>query len=186
MPSIISALLGGSAKWGVTEEETLLEYPADKLGMIHHEALWRGITINAPAAIVFRWLLQLKVAPYSYDLLDNLGRESPRVLTPGLENLKQGQTFMFVFRLTGFEKDKSLTMTLRPGSILGDGGISYLILESGDGSVRLLAKLLIRHAPGPLGWPARLLLAPGDLVMMRKQFLTIKQLAEEQAAGKPG
>ena len=185
MPTVISALLSGGARsWGVSGEERSTPFAVDRLGLAG-DSLFRGVTSNAPAAIVFRWLLQIKVAPYSYDLLDNLGRQSPRQLTPGLENLEPGQTFMFIFDLVEFEKEKSLTLRLKPalrlGGLGGDAALSYDIRPAGDGSVRLLAKIVIRYAWGPLGWPVRLLLPPGDMVMMRKQLLTIKELAEEQA-----
>ncbi|MCX5731216.1 MAG: hypothetical protein NTY18_07665 [Deltaproteobacteria bacterium] len=33
-------------------------------------ASW-GVTVAAPATVLFRWLCQLRVAPYSYDRLDD-------------------------------------------------------------------------------------------------------------------
>ena len=48
------------------------------------------MTVDAPHATVFRWLTQLKVAPYSYDLLDNLGRPSAREIIPELQHLHPG------------------------------------------------------------------------------------------------
>jgi len=183
MPTVISALLAGGAKsWGVSDEEKSYPFAVDRLGLAG-EPLYRGITIHASPATVFRWLLQIKVAPYSYDLLDNLGRQSPRQLTPGLEALEPGQTFMFIFDLAEFEKDKSLTLRIKPalrlGGLGGDTALSYDIRPAENGSVRLLVKIVVRYAWGPLGWPVRLLLPPGDLIMMRKQLLTIKELAEE-------
>jgi hypothetical protein len=87
--------------------------------------LFRGVTVRARAPVVFRWLCQLRVAPYSYDWLDNLGRRSPRTLTPGAERLELGQRVMGIFELVGFEPDRHLTLRLRkPG--ISTWTISYL------------------------------------------------------------
>ncbi|MDH5757675.1 MAG: hypothetical protein OEZ55_13540 [Nitrospinota bacterium] len=184
-PGVIQALLGGSRSWGVSPEEERLEFAVDKLGVENAATLFRGITIDAPAGIVFRWLCQLRAAPYSYDLLDNFGRQSPRKLTPGLENLAPGQTFMFIFDLVDFAQDSSITLRLKSllslGGRMGETALSYDIHDAGSGSCRLLVKIAIRYAWGPFGWPTRLALPPGDLIMMRKQLFTLKEMAEQQA-----
>lgn len=138
----------------------------------------RAVSVYAPASIVFRWLCQLKLAPYSYDLIDNVGRRSPRELTPGVEHLEVGQRFMSIFSLASFASDEHLTLrSLR-------AAVTYAVLP-GDGQTRLVARVLFDPPGGRLGAAlAGYALALGDLVMMRKQLLTLKALAEHDAAGR--
>ncbi|MDZ4279066.1 MAG: hypothetical protein U1B78_07995, partial [Dehalococcoidia bacterium] len=81
-----------ASTWGTTPEERVFSFPCDRL-LPDGEALYRGITIDAPPSLVFRWLCQMRVAPYSYDRLDNRGRRSPRELAPRLDELEVGQVF---------------------------------------------------------------------------------------------
>jgi hypothetical protein len=63
-------------RWGVTDEEVERQYPCDELLEAPVLTLWRGVT-DAPAGRVWPWLCQLRLAPYSYDWVDNLGHRSP-------------------------------------------------------------------------------------------------------------
>ena len=166
--------------WGTTAAERALPYPCDRFVERLDAACWRGVSVRADAARVFRWLCQLKVAPYSYDWIDNGGRRSPRSLTPGVERLALGQRVMRIFELVAFEPDRHLTVRTRafaPG-LFPAVAVSYLVAPAGPHETRLLAKLALTVRPGPLGQLGRTLLTWGDLVMMRKQLLTLRALAE--------
>jgi hypothetical protein len=130
----------------------------------------RAISIAARPPIVFSWLCQLRVAPYSYDILDNLGRRSPRERNPELVRLEVGQRFMTMFALRSFVDGEQIT--LRSNGV----AVTYAVQPKGAGS-RLHVRVLF-------GGPRLLarVLALGDLVMMRKQLLTLKSLAEREAA----
>ncbi len=171
-----------AAEWGIEPDEKDLDFACDHLAGGFDASYFRGVTVQAPPATVFRWLCQLRAAPYSYDWIDNFGVRSPRQLTPGLENLAVGQTVMRIFNLVAFERDSHLTVRLKPHSpstrIFGDVVVTYGIVPRGDGSCRLLAKLRVGYPRGPIGWLTRIVLPPGDLVMMRRQLLTLKRLAE--------
>ncbi|WP_240529102.1 hypothetical protein [Streptomyces antioxidans] len=130
---------------------------------------------------MFRWLCQLRVAPYSYDLLDNMGRRSPRRLTPGAGELAIGQRVMTIFELVSFETDRHLTLKLtdpRGLRLFGGFAVSYTVADTGRGTTRLVAKLAVGERNGLLGRARTPLLAWGDLLMMRKQLLTLRDLAE--------
>jgi hypothetical protein len=72
--------------WGTSSLERARRTPADDL-VPDPVARWtRGVTSHAGPAHLRRWLTQLTVAPYSYDLLDNRGRRSPHELTPGADD----------------------------------------------------------------------------------------------------
>ena len=170
--------------WGYTPAERAHAYPCDILLPHPDEALFRAVDIAAPAPIVFRWLCQLRVAPYSYDWLDNGGRRSPRRLTPGLDALAIGQRVMTIFRLTSFERDRHLTLILDSYAgerIFGTVVVSYTIVPCGLDRSRLVAKLLIHHPTWGRWQALRRLFAWGDFLMMRKQLLTLKALAEDMA-----
>ena len=175
-----------SETWGTKQEERRLAFPCDNLILQADDALYRGVTVNASPKTVFRWLCQMRIAPYSYDWLDNGGRQSPRELTPGLENLAIGQDVMRIFKLSGFEEDRHLTLRLKGNSrasqTFGDIALSYVLVPVDDGSsrsCRLLVKLMAKYPRGLYGRMMRVLLPWGDLIMMRRQLLNLKRLAEE-------
>ncbi len=168
--------------WGVSSHEREATYPCDAFMDVFDGAYYRGVTIHAAPATIFRWLCQMRVAPYSYDWLDNMGRKSPRELTPGLDELEGGQEFMTIFELAEFEADRHLTLRMKKDAhgykLFGDGLVSYVIQPENEGSCRLLVKIIMRYPTGILGALMRLILPPGDWIMMRRQLLNFKELSE--------
>ena len=101
--------------WQATADELAAGYPCDRLVKTDARALTRAVDIEAPAPVTFRWLCQLRVAPYSYDWIDNRARTSPRVLTPGLDRLETGQGFG-VGTLVDFARDEHITIRAVPAA----------------------------------------------------------------------
>ena len=170
--------------WGSTAAERRRWFVCDDHLPAADTAYYRAVDVQAPPEIVFRWLCQLRAAPYSYDWIDNFGRRSPTELTPGLDELEVGQSVMTIFELVEFQRDRHLTIRLkrRVRRLAGDFACTYLVLPVAPGRSRLVVKLLVRYPRArPLGAIAGALLPTGDLVMMRKQLLTLKRLAEDQA-----
>lgn len=166
------------ASWGATAAERALPLACEEVMPGASVRLHRAVAIDAPPATVFRWLCQLKIAPYSYDLIDNRGRRSPRDLVPGLEHLERGQRFMSIFSLESFARDEQLTLRSRRVAV------TYAVIGGGasPSGTRLLARVLFEAPAARIaGALASHALSIGDLVMMRKQLLTLKALAERDA-----
>jgi hypothetical protein len=175
MPSV-------SHSWGTTAEERQLAFPCDSFIPHPDASLYRGVTINASAEVIFRWLCQMRVAPYSYDWIDNFGLQSPQTLIPELDQLAVGQEVMTIFNLVAFARDEHLTIRIKPNTrahrIFGDIAGSYLIVPKGPRSCRLLVKLVLQYTRSGRTLMIRSFLPWGDLIMMRKQLLNFKRLAE--------
>jgi hypothetical protein len=167
--------------WHATEDECRAAYPCDKYIRGPYRVFMRAIDVAAPADVLYRWVCQLKVAPYSYDVFDNRFRRSPRRLTPGAERLQVGEPLMSWFQIVDFEKDRHVTVVNdsehgRAGSVT----ITYAVVPTGTARSRLVVKIDVgcltrweRLRMVPLAW--------GDFIMMRKQFLTLKKLSETTA-----
>ncbi|HEY6429577.1 MAG TPA: hypothetical protein VIX84_20305 [Acidimicrobiales bacterium] len=176
-PSVVEA-------WGSSAEERVASYPCDALIDEPDGVVFRAVEIAAPAELVFRWLCQLRVAPYSYDLIDNLGRRSPRHIIDGLDQLNVGQRFMVMFRLAAFETDRSITLDSRTAAFGRVAG-TYLVVPIGTARSRLVVKLAYVAPGGPYAWWLKQVLPAADLFMMRKQLLTLKRLVEHDAQREP-
>lgn len=162
-------------RWCVTEQEVVRRYPCDQVVPAPTLQAWRGVTVQTTADRIWPWLGQLRLAPYSYDWIDNLGRRSPRELR-GLPEPRAGDHFTCVGgrrlgRTLSVEPGVQLT-----GQILG-AVMSYVLVPAGP-STRLLLKVV--GATTPLLAP---LLSVGDLVMARRQLLTLQRLAQAPAPG---
>jgi hypothetical protein len=158
-------------RWGVNGSDITRAYPCDAFVVTPTLQAWRGVCISAPASAVWPWVAQVRLAPYSYDWIDNLGRRSPQELA-GLPEPRAGERFTTAFgrghgRILSVDRGEQLT------GHIGDAFMSYVLLPVGQDTTRLLLKISIRTsrlaAPG---------LAVGDLIMARRQLLNLKHLAE--------
>jgi hypothetical protein len=167
--------------WGATDAEVARRYPADAAYDGPTLAVTRAVSVAAPTDLTYRWLCQVSVAPYSYDLVDNRGRRSPTTLTPGADDLAVGQ-LVEVFTVTEVEPGHQWTGRTvgGPRRFFGDLTTTYAVEPDGAGASRLLCRIVLRVEWLPTRARAYAL-AWGDLVMMRKQLLTLKGLAERDA-----
>jgi hypothetical protein len=167
--------------WGSTSEERSAHYPCDRHLPDPDDTLFRALTVQRNRDVVFRWLCQLRVAPYSYDWIDNCGHRSPRDLLPGLDKLEAGQRFMEIFELINFEPNGHITLKMDHAGarrIFGEIVCSYAVKSVTPSKTRLIVKLLVRRTTHRRYMWVGPLLPWGDLLMMRKQLLTLRELAE--------
>jgi hypothetical protein len=157
-------------RWNVTDDEVARSYPCDQFVATPTLRAWRGVTVRAAREVLWPWVAQIRLAPYSYDWIDNLGRRSPQKLM-GLPEPVVGESFSTAAtrpfgRILAAEPPEHLT-----GEIMGTC-ISYVLVPQ-EQSTRLLMKLVT--SAGKWAVP---FLSVGDLFMARRQLLNLKALAE--------
>lgn len=165
------------ARWNVTEDEIARHYPCDDIVTSPTLQAWRGVTVNVSRARLWPWVTQIRLAPYSYDWIDNLGRTSPRDLV-SLPEPAVGERFT-----TAGTRPCGTILAVTPGvsltgRILG-AVMSYDLVARDEHTTRLLLKVVMSG-----GGVTRPLISVGDLVMARRQLLNFKRLAEQGAHGR--
>ncbi|WP_183093156.1 polyketide cyclase [Nocardioides stalactiti] len=161
-------------RWGSSDQEVGRSYPCDAYVDRPTMEAWRSVGVGARPEVVWPWLVQVRLAPYSYDWIDNLGRRSPRELR-ALADPVPGDKFTAtsgrpVGRVLAVESGVHLT-----ASIMG-ATMTYWLEPDGEARTRLILKIVSRP---PRGLATALCL--GDLVMARRQLLNLKELAERSA-----
>jgi hypothetical protein len=154
----------------------------------------RAVTIDAPPAAVWPWLVQVgcgRAGWYSNDLLDNLGRPSAREILPKLQPLEVGQWVPMsptppspttALRVGGFEIDRWL-LWRKPDSTWS---WTFTLLDAGR--TRLVTRV---HASYDWTRPTTALLGVvlmefGDFAMMRRMLLGIRERAESTYGPRSG
>jgi hypothetical protein len=137
--------------WGTVGDEHTRAWPVDAMVPGPVLAMTRAVAVRAPAALTWRWVCQLALAPYSYDLVDNRGRRSPQELTPGAADLVPGQRMAVVYELVGLDPGHSWTGVSLPSAsrLLGRFATTYAVEPSGDpDACRLVCRLVVsRRGP---------------------------------------
>lgn len=191
-------------KWGATEDEVGKAWPGDDLVPRPKGEYMHAITIKAPAAAVWPWLVQIgqgRGGFYSYEFLENLigckMHNADRII-PELQNLEVGDsipmhpTMGYPYRVAAIEPSCALILSIRvdvkTGKLFKHGdklpekyqNMSWLFFldEQDDGTTRLISRS--RNA-----WNQSLgnsifygIFGPLTLEMDRKMLKGIKQRAE--------
>jgi hypothetical protein len=169
--------------WGATAEEINSSVVGDDLCSDATVVATRSITIGAAPQEVFPWIRQMgfgRAGWYSYDWLDNLGRKSATTIHDEWQSVEAGDKIPsgpisftaaivdaprhFVLEIQSLgKKSPKLHFTL-----------AYELRDNPQGT-RLVTRMRSRINL-PLGSLfEKLILAPGDGIMLRRQLLNIKK-----------
>ena len=164
----------------------------DSLPDIHNKdnrELLRSIEIKAGASDIFTWLKQFRIAPHSYDFLDNSGNKSPGYIIENLPTLKTNTHFLLAFHIFAFEENTFIAsrfcVPINPpiNRYIKEMFIEYRIQKLGTHSI-LWCKIK--------GWFNMDIASKGffkifsivNRIMTRRQLLNIRKLSEKYSSGK--
>ncbi|MFZ9697151.1 MAG: SRPBCC family protein [Ilumatobacteraceae bacterium] len=172
--------------WGATAEEHASPVVGDDLCPSARIVATRCITIAAPPEDVFPWLRQMgfgRAGWYSYDWIDNLGRKSATAIEPHGQTLTSGGVFPggpADFDAVIVDPPRALVMRLAQKGRATKSThfvLAYELRDCPEGT-RLVTRMRARI--DAFGGPIieKLLLAPGDGIMLRRQLLNVAKRAE--------
>jgi len=175
--------------WGATRDEAERALPGDDLLVDPDVVTTRAVTVDAPAASIWPWLVQMgpgRGGAYTYDWIENLfglNMHSADRIMPEHQHLEVGAAMPLgakgpVMRVASIEPEKSLVMRSDDGNWIW----AFSLVPQGPAS-RLISRNRI-STPGASGVSkaaTKYLMEPGSLIMERKMLLGIKQRSERLA-----
>lgn len=150
----------------------------------------RCIDIAAPPHQVFPWLRQMgfgRAGWYSWDIVDNLGHRSAHEIHPDWQHLVAGDTVPggpVDFVAAVVEPPRAFVIVLKETGVIARRvpfSLAYELREAevnGRPGTRLVSRVRARvRVPGG-GFIERVVLGPGDGIMVRRQLRNLARRAE--------
>jgi hypothetical protein len=175
-------------RWGATDAEVAAAMPGDEIDPEPSFSATRAITIQAPPAKVWPWIVQIgtgRAGFYSYDLFDNAARPSADHILPQFQSIRVGDWVPMsskVNQTTGFKvqafQPNQWLLWAKPHSTW-----AWQLTPIDGGGTRLVTRLKENYdwrSPG-LALFTVILFEVGDFPMMRKLLLGVKSRAEGTA-----
>lgn len=176
-------------QWGATESEAAGSVVGDVLCANARVSATRCITVTAAPQDVFPWIRQMgfgRAGWYSYDWIDNLGRKSASAVRPEWQDVHAGSMVPggpIAFEAAIVDEPRSFVLRVEPQGRLAGRLCFTLAYELRDDPLgtRLVTRMRARiDMPGGAVLE-KLVLTPGDGIMVRKQLLNISRLAGRRA-----
>ena len=149
----------------------------------------RSIEIKATATDIFVWLKQLRIAPYSYDFVDNRGKRSPNYIIQNLPPLKISTHFLLAFHIKEFEENSFIVSRFcepinSPVNLyMKDMYVEYRIEEKAATTI-LWCKIKGYFNTDISSRGFFFIFSVVNKIMMERQLNNIKKLSELSSAGK--
>lgn len=183
-------------RWGATAEECRRSLPGDELVPEPRIGYTHAITIKAPPAAVWPWLVQIgqgRGGLYSYDGLENMigcDMHSAERILPEFQELKAGDAVLFGPAEKKFpgqvvldvQPERALVMcALDPVTRQAEKSATWVfVLEEAPGnSTRLLVRARNGYAPGFANALIWHIVEPISFVMERRMLRGLKARAED-------
>jgi hypothetical protein len=188
--------------WGATPEEVHTRLPGDDLVAEPADETTLGVSVHAPAAEVWRWLVQIgqdRGGMYSYDWLENLvglDIHTTHGIRDEWQHLDVGDRIVVVpegyrpmpagyaFRVARVDPPRALVLRQAPPEHPWNGVWSFHVVPDGPHRCRLLSRSRTER-PTQLGLRVATRIGePVTLVMTRRMLHGIRRRAESGSGTK--
>jgi hypothetical protein len=192
-------------RWGATDEELRTPYPCAGLIRGGKRGATMAVTIKAPVAQVWPWLVQMgcdRAGWYSWDHLDNAGRPSADRIHPEWQHIAPGDHLASKpggdtwFQVAALEPEQFLGLrasldllgrpydpAATPPRYYSDSLWGFQLTEPTPGRTRLVVSGYAAARPATATAIGNLLFwEPAHWIMQTRQFRRLKRRAELSAA----
>jgi hypothetical protein len=172
-------------RWGATDGEVATAMPGDEIVERPQLRATRAVTIAAPPAAVWPWLVQLggytRAGWYSYDRIDNGGNHSAEHIVADLQDLRVGDVLPTApdgegFTVERIDPGRWLVLAVRRPDVTTS--VTFGLRPDGPDGCRLVCRLRVRVRATPGGLAYLAAMDPGDFVMIQATLRGIRRRAE--------